>query len=88
LRDRKHQETPGNAMPVYDYECTDCGVFETIRRIAERDEPAACPMCGEIAGRVTVGAPMFGKSGGAATPPAQEGAGSYGMKHRGGCSCC
>ncbi len=49
-------------MPVYDYECTDCGAFETVRHIAERDDPAECPRCGEIAGRVTVGAPSFGKA--------------------------
>ena len=24
-------------MPVYDYECADCGTFEAVRRIAERE---------------------------------------------------
>jgi putative FmdB family regulatory protein len=71
-------------MPVYDYECADCGAFEAVRRMSERDEPAVCPQCGEVAGRVTVGAPSFGKSSSA---PAAEDAGSYGMRHRGGCMC-
>lgn len=72
-------------MPVYDYACADCGTFEAARRIAERDYPAACPQCGETAARVTVGAPTFGRGGSDA--PAEE-SGSYGMRHRGGCSCC
>ncbi|HEX7935228.1 MAG TPA: zinc ribbon domain-containing protein [Paraburkholderia sp.] len=71
-------------MPAYDYECTECGSFETLRRIAERDEPAPCPQCGKTAQRVVVGAPALG--GG--SPDAREEAGSYGMRHRGGCSCC
>jgi putative FmdB family regulatory protein len=75
-------------MPVYDYECADCGAFEAVRRISERDEPAACPHCGAIAGRVTIGAPSFGKSSGSAGGDGAENAGSYGMTHRGGCMCC
>jgi putative FmdB family regulatory protein len=43
-------------MPVYDYDCSDCGVFEVVRRIAERDDPAACPQCGAPAARVTIAA--------------------------------
>jgi putative FmdB family regulatory protein len=74
-------------MPVYDYECTDCGAFEAARRIAERDEPAACPGCGAIAERVTIGAPSLGKSS-SSSGTASDDAGSYGMRHRGGCACC
>ncbi len=71
-------------MPVYDYECADCGAFETVRRIAERDEPAACPDCGMIAQRVTVGAPAFGKPGDSAGASGANDAGSYGMSRGGG----
>lgn len=71
-------------MPVYDYTCAECGHFETVRRIAERDEPAPCPQCGNAAARVVIGAPSLG--GG--TAQASEETGSYGMRHRGGCSCC
>jgi putative FmdB family regulatory protein len=74
-----------DAMPVYDYECASCGAFEAVRRIAERDDPAACPECGATAARVTIGAPSVGSSG----PDASVAdAGSYGMRHRGGCLCC
>jgi putative FmdB family regulatory protein len=72
-------------MPVYDYECASCGAFEAVRRISERDDPAACPECGATAARVTVGAPTIG---GPAPVFGAEDTGSYGMRHRGGCSCC
>ncbi|MEI6002854.1 zinc ribbon domain-containing protein [Paraburkholderia bengalensis] len=71
-------------MPVYDYACAECGAFETVRRIAERDEPAECPRCGASAERVRVGAPALL---GGASEAASEGEGGYGMRHR-GCSCC
>lgn len=71
-------------MPVYDYECASCGAFEAVRRIAERDDLAACPECGATAARVTIGAPTVGGP----SAPGAEDAGSYGMSHRGGCLCC
>ncbi len=34
-------------MPIYEYECMDCGHrFELNRKINERDSPAKCPKCG------------------------------------------
>ncbi|HVZ31527.1 MAG TPA: zinc ribbon domain-containing protein [Polyangiaceae bacterium] len=39
-------------MPVYEYECGDHGVFELLRSIAERAEPAPCPSCAREAPRV------------------------------------
>ncbi|WP_250513159.1 zinc ribbon domain-containing protein [Caballeronia sp. INDeC2] len=73
-------------MPVYDYECADCGAFEAVRRIAERDDPAACPQCGATATRVTIGAPSVGGPSSSGDDTAETG--SYGMTHRGGCLCC
>ncbi len=32
-------------MPVYDYECGDCGVFTLMRPMSESDQPASCPSC-------------------------------------------
>ncbi|MCE2465992.1 MAG: zinc ribbon domain-containing protein [Dehalococcoidia bacterium] len=33
-------------MPVYEYECTSCGhIFESVRPLALRDDPSACPDC-------------------------------------------
>jgi putative FmdB family regulatory protein len=37
-------------MPLYDYECTDCGYkFEDFFKIDEREQPCIypCPRCGE-----------------------------------------
>ncbi len=39
-------------MPVYEYECEEHGVFELLRPIAERAEPAPCPNCEQAAARV------------------------------------
>ncbi len=34
-------------MPMYDYHCVECDeLFEAIRPVARRDEPANCPVCG------------------------------------------
>lgn len=33
-------------MPSYEYECGKCGhVFETMRKVEERDNPLGCPEC-------------------------------------------
>jgi len=34
-------------MPVYNYNCVECGEFHLLRTIAERNEPAACPDCAQ-----------------------------------------
>ncbi|MCK9485220.1 MAG: zinc ribbon domain-containing protein [Dehalococcoidia bacterium] len=34
-------------MAIYEYGCKKCGEkFELIRRVAKRDDAAACPQCG------------------------------------------
>lgn len=71
-------------MPLYDYDCPRCGLFEARRTIAERDLALPCPACGEPAARrINTKAAAIG---GGTT--ADEGAGSYGMRHMGGCFCC
>lgn len=33
-------------MPIYEYGCKKCGEkFEKMRRLAQRDDPIACPQC-------------------------------------------
>src|SRR5258708_26956910 len=32
-------------MPLYDYNCVDCGNFCLWRSVADRDLPASCPGC-------------------------------------------
>ena len=34
-------------MPIYEYQCESCAdIFESMRSMASRDEPAPCPKCG------------------------------------------
>jgi len=85
-------------MPTYDHACASCGGFETIRAMAQRDEPAACPDCGAAAPRVFVTAPRLAlMDGGLRSAVAtnerarQEPKSSreYArLKHPAGCSCC
>ncbi len=39
-------------MPLYEYRCDDCGIFDEWRSMAERSNPANCPSCQESAKRV------------------------------------
>jgi putative FmdB family regulatory protein len=35
-------------MPIYEYECTNCGKkFEAYRKIADSDSEIKCPRCGK-----------------------------------------
>ncbi len=72
-------------MPSYDYACATCGGFEAIRRLAERDEPCACPGCGAAAPRVLA----FADARNAASPTSTRNEANYQrFKHRSGCACC
>ncbi len=44
-------------MPVYEYDCPDCGDFTALRTLAEFREPEPCPICGTPAPRVLLSAP-------------------------------
>ena len=46
-------------MPTYDYACDQCGPFESLRSMAQRDAPAVCPQCGTACERVLIGAPRL-----------------------------
>jgi putative FmdB family regulatory protein len=39
-------------MPLYEFQCADCGVFEGARPMSRAHAPAACPSCGRRAPRV------------------------------------
>lgn len=39
-------------MPLYDYECPDCGEFTLARSLADRNLEANCPDCNQLAARV------------------------------------
>ncbi|WP_144140285.1 FmdB family zinc ribbon protein [Paraburkholderia sp. BCC1884] len=74
-------------MPLYDYQCDACGVFEVMRKLAERDDPVRCSRCDALAGRIQTSASLLLGSGGQSSE-SPEGAGAYGMRHRFGCGCC
>ncbi|MEY4514537.1 MAG: FmdB family regulatory protein [Pseudomonadota bacterium] len=39
-------------MPVYEYECNEHGLFETLRPLSEYDQPSPCPTCDNASLRV------------------------------------
>ncbi|GAC1533629.1 MAG: zinc ribbon domain-containing protein [Ramlibacter sp.] len=87
-------------MPTYAYACGDCGGFDAIRSMSQRDEPSACPACGAASPRVLAGAPGLACVGSqvraametnerAQHAPRSSRDGSDGrMRHPAGCGCC
>lgn len=53
-RGQRHEEM---TMPIYEYDCPQCGDFTVLRPMAERDEPCACPYCDTQSARVILSAP-------------------------------
>ncbi|MBC7973292.1 MAG: zinc ribbon domain-containing protein, partial [Verrucomicrobia bacterium] len=39
-------------MPLYEFRCSDCGIFDLWRVMAECSNPAHCPDCNQPAQRV------------------------------------
>jgi putative FmdB family regulatory protein len=39
-------------MPLYEFRCGDCGIFDLWRSMAECTNPAYCPSCNESAQRI------------------------------------
>jgi putative FmdB family regulatory protein len=39
-------------MPLYDYQCEECGSFTAIRKMSESDLEMECPGCGTSSARV------------------------------------
>lgn len=55
-------------MPLYEYSCTQCGVFDGIAPMAESSLPRRCP-CGNMASKVIRTAPrVFGDLPGYESP--------------------
>ncbi|WP_049721375.1 zinc ribbon domain-containing protein [Gilvimarinus polysaccharolyticus] len=46
-------------MPVYDYRCSEHGVFNELATIDKSSAPAACPQCGTLSGRVIMMSPTL-----------------------------
>jgi putative FmdB family regulatory protein len=50
-------------MPIYEFECTECGdTFERLQKLADPD-PAACPKCGAPRVKRRLNAPAFRLAG-------------------------
>jgi putative FmdB family regulatory protein len=64
-------------MPVYDFECAGCGDFSVLKPLAKRNDPQACPSCGETAARQLIAAPAF-----ASMPAASRNAAAINEKSR------
>jgi len=45
-------------MPIYEYSCPDCGLFEANAPMASYKQPQACPHCSASAAR-TISAPQL-----------------------------
>jgi putative FmdB family regulatory protein len=39
-------------MPLYEYRCERCGVFESMRSMTQSAEPAGCPECRQPSARI------------------------------------
>jgi len=39
-------------MPLYEFNCDECGPFTELRRVSECDMPAECPVCNHEASRM------------------------------------
>jgi putative FmdB family regulatory protein len=85
-------------MPTYDYTCRSCGAFDAVRRLDDRNAPAACPGCGSASPRVFAAAAQLALlDGGTRTAIATnerarhepQRSGEYArQRHPPGCGCC
>jgi putative FmdB family regulatory protein len=88
-------------MPVYDYECGDCGVFTEMRAMSFSDTPCDCPSCGASSPRAFLSTPaVLGMDGARRKAHAaneesrhrpktrDEYAAAKANRHPVGCGCC
>jgi putative FmdB family regulatory protein len=82
-------------MPLYDYECLDCGGFSEFRPVAAFEENAACPACGRASPRQLLSMPRFGAGSGRFRAEAVNERNSHAPettrrtgKHPPRCGCC
>lgn len=85
-------------MPTYEYVCDSCGDFTALRSLAQRNEPCACPACGQDSQRVMLSAPRLGVMASVTraahavnerSAHAPQSSKDYvRLKHPAGCGCC
>ena len=80
-------------MPIYDYECEQCGPFTAMQPMARFRDPCACPECGTEASRRFLGAPAIasitpgGRIAHEATQPSTTDPRRSSAPHPAGCGC-
>ena len=80
-------------MPVYDYDCAQCGPFTATRPMADSAAPLDCPDCGVAAPRAFFTAPAVagmdaGRRSAMASNERSAGDQSMSKSHAAGCGCC
>ena len=82
-------------MPLYEYECSTHGTFESSASLADYREPSACPRCGAASPRVVLTAvalaamPALVRKAHAINDVSRSAPKSSAqLKHGTGCRCC
>ena len=79
-------------MPVYEYKCDDCGVFEDVVPMSRFADPQDCPGCGLSARRVMLSVPNVSFVSGASRTAHETNERSRDQPKRSahgpGCGCC
>jgi putative FmdB family regulatory protein len=76
-------------MPLYEYQCEECGTFSAFRKVSESSLPAICESCGGTSERV-ISAPHFailGKAQRQAHESNEKSAHEPRSMRRSGCGC-
>jgi putative FmdB family regulatory protein len=82
-------------MPLYEYECADCGGFTAFASMADFEADCECPECGLTSPRQLLSVPHFGASSGRFMAQAVNEKNAHAPettkrtgKHPPRCSCC
>ncbi len=60
-------------MPIYDYQCSDCGrTYDIFHKVREVEEDVVCPQCSSKNHVRLISAPAFSMKGRSASSPAAE----------------
>ncbi|MDE1942860.1 MAG: zinc ribbon domain-containing protein [Betaproteobacteria bacterium] len=82
-------------MPTYDFLCPNCGPFDRLLRMGERDANQHCTSCGALSPRMIAAAPQLAdmpedrrKAMAVNEKSAHEPSHRNTSRHGRGCSCC
>lgn len=61
-------------MPIYDYQCNDCGkTYDVFHKVREVEEDVTCPTCGSVKHTRLISAPSFSMKSQSELPPCGSG---------------